>query len=396
MSVVGSNLTDMAQTISERLRAFFTQDVTQRSLSDGRPIARSLATPESWGSSVHLDVIGELYGLADGANFPVTRKLAHGLDVVNKGRRVLATNIGRLRLTNRKGNGPAPLQMPYLQQPEASRPLSDTLIWTADALYYYPRTWWVVLRTDAAGWPARGGVKLLDRDDAQFDADGKLIRAWGTPITDYPRVIEFNAPDCGLLHDSQKLLRRAVILDRAASLAESNPVPSINLQNQGSRELEPAQITELLDSWMQARKKYGVAYTDKTVQATPMGIVDSQLMIGAQERMDVKLARATGLPAWAADVALEGSTLNYQNRQSRAWELIDLFLSTYMTPIVSRLSMPDATPLGWSTEFTTDDLTRPDMKTRFDTYKVGLDGGFIDQAWIDAQEGQTLKMENAE
>lgn len=380
------------------------RDVVARELArPGRPgvggsgaVNVAIKSPEGWADSSHLiDVdLATLFGLADASNIQITRRTAMGLDVVSKGRRVLATNIGRMRLVNLKGTAPAPLQMGYLQQPEDDRPLSQTLIWTVDALYFYPRTWWIVQRRDSYGWPARGGVKLLDRADAEFDDDGTLIKAWGKPVD--PRdVIQFDAPDGGLLRDGLKTLRRAVILDRAASLAEENPVPSIDLHNTGQERLEAEQIAELLESWRNARAKYGAGYTDRGIEAKPLGIQDSQLLIDAQNRMDLKLARQIGIPAWAADVALEGSTLNYQNRESRAWELIDLFLATYTTAIASRLSMNDATPIGWTTEFDSDVLTRPSMKTRFETYEIGKRAGFVDNAWIAEQEGWASPMGDA-
>lgn len=352
----------------------------------------AIKSPEDWADSSHIVPVDlqSLFGLADASNIRISRRTAMGLDVVAKGRRVLATNLGRMSLVNKKAGAPAPLQMGYLQQPEEDRPLAQTLIWTADALYFYPRTWWIVLRRDAYGWPARGGVKLLDRADAEFDDDGKVIKAWGKPV-EARDVIQFDSPDGGLLHDGLKTLRRAVVLDRAASLAEANPVPSVDLHNTGTKPLEGDQIRELLQSWMAARATYGAAYSDKGIEVKTLGLDKEQLLLDAQNRMDVKLARQVGIPAWAADVALEGSTLNYQNRQSRAWELIDLYLATYTTAIASRLSMNDTTPIGWSTEFDAEILTRPDMKTRFETYKIGLDGKFIDQAWIEAQEGQSLK-----
>lgn len=369
--------------------------ILTRALSAIAP-AMSLAikSPEDWADSSHLIPadLEALFGITDASGIRISRRTAMGLDVVAKGRRVLATNLGRMPLVNKAGSKLAPLQMGYLQQPEADRPLAQTLIWTADALYFYPRTWWIVQRRDAFGWPAAGGVKLLDRKDAEFDDDGKVIKAWGKPVEDRD-VIQFDAPDGGLLHDGLKTLRRAVVLDRAASLAEENPVPSVELHYDGNKPLEGDQIRQLLASWQAARAKYGAAYTDKTISAKTLGLDKEQLLLDAQNRMDIKLARQVGIPAWAADVALEGSTLNYQNRASRAWELIDLYLSTYTTAIGSRLSMNDCTPAGWSTEFDTEVLTRPDMKTRFETYKLGIDGGFIDQAWIDAQEGQSLRTE---
>lgn len=357
-------------------------------------LSLAIKSPEDWADSSHLIPVDleSLFGLTDASGIRISRRTAMGLDVVAKGRRVLATNLGRMPLINKAAGALAPIQMPYLQQPEEERPLAQTLIWTADALYFYPRTWWIVQRRDAYGWPARGGVKLLDRKDAEFDDDGKVIKAWGQPVTARD-VIQFDAPDGGLLHDGLKTLRRAVILDRAASLAEENPVPSVDLHYDGPQQLEADQIRALLASWQAARAKYGAAFSDKTISVKTLGLDKEQLLLDAQNRMDIKLARQVGIPAWAADVALEGSTLNYQNRASRAWELIDLYLATYTTAIASRLTMNDCTPIGWSTEFDTEVLTRPDLKTRFETYKLGLDGGFIDQAWIDAQEGQPLKLE---
>lgn len=354
--------------------------------------SRSIKSPEEWADSSHLMPVDlqNLFGLSDASNIQISRRTAMGLDVVAKGRRVLATNLGRMSLVNKKAGRPAPLQMGYLQQPEEDRPLAQTLIWTADALYFHPRTWWIVQRRDGYGWPARGGVKLLDRADAELDDKGRVVKAWGEPVNSRD-VITFESPDGGLLRDGLRTLRRAVVLDRAASLAEENPVPSVDIHNVGPKQLEAHQITTLLQSWQAARAKYGAGYSDKSIEVKTLGLDKEQLLLDAQNRMDIKLARQIGIPAWAADVALEGSTLNYQNRASRAWELIDLYLATYTTAIGSRLSMNDATPIGWTTEFDTEVLTRPDLKTRFETYEIGMRAGFVDQAWVEEQEGQPMK-----
>lgn len=337
-----------------------------------------------------LDPIGELFGLADSSNIFITEKTARSIPVVAKADRLLTTNLARMPLVSRKGGLPTDPQMGFLQQPEADRPRSATITSIGRALMYRPCAWLIVQRRDAYGWPARGGVKYLKPKDATLDAEGRLTHAWGEPVTARD-IIQFDSPDGGLLYAGVKTLRRAVILDRAASLAEENPVPSIDLHNVGNQSLDETQIRDLLKSWRTARANYGAGYTDKSIEAKTLGIQDSQLLIDAQRQMDVNLARQVGIPAWAADVAVEGATLNYQNRQSRAWELIDLYLTGYMTPIADRLSMNDVCPMGWTAEWDQDVLVRPDQKTRFDTYKVGIDGGFIDQTYIDAQEGAPLK-----
>lgn len=352
-----------------------------------------------WADSSHLGVVEGLLGLADDLDLYVSRDKAMDLSPIAKGRRVLVTNGARLGLVNKKGNSPAPFTMPYLQQPEDGIPLATTLTWTLDALLFYPRTWWIVQRRDAAGWPARGGIKRLDWKDADFDSDKRLVGAWGEKISDTDEtaryrtrdVIQFDSPDGGLLKEAHGTIKRAFILNAAASLAEGNPVPSLVLSNESGPALEGPQIRALLEDWMKARKTYGAGYVGKGIKATAVELGEGQLLIQGRKQMDLELARHVGAPAWALDVALEGATLNYSNRSSRAWELIDLYLATYLTPITSRLSMPDTTPLGWSTVFDLDELTRADMKTRFETYAIGLEKGFIDQAWIEDQERQTLK-----
>lgn len=363
-----------------------------RALHRLMPVTAAIASPDVWGSSAHLDVIRELYGLADSSSIVIGRKEALALSVPAKAKHQLTTNLPRMRLVSRKGMGLSPLQMPYLSQLEADRTPASTLIDIATDLFWYGRTWLIVTARDAAGWPARGGFRHLSRKDATLDADGKLVEAWGEPVAARD-VKEFTTEDGGLLGDHQKLLRRAAVIARAASQAEANPVPSLILKNIGEKELKKDQINELLDSWVRSRQARGVGYIDKTIEAVPLSLSDTQLLIDGQKRVDLELARATGAPAWAVDVVIEGASMNYQNRQSRSWELIDLFLAKYMTAISSRLSMPDLTPIGWRVEFNTDDLTKPDLKTRFETYKLGLDGKFIDQSWIEAQEGEPLILE---
>jgi hypothetical protein len=388
---VGANVLSVAKpNLFTRVRDAVVRELTRPGVPGLGGTGNSWESP--WADGSHLSIVGELYGLADSSSICISRRTAKSLPVVAKADRLLVTNVSRMRLRSMKGTALAPIQMSWLQQPEKDRPLAATLVDIARALFYDPCTWLIVKERDAYGWPARGGSKFLARKDAEFDSDGKLVKAWGTDIAAAGwYVVQFDAQDDGLLYDGAKILRRAVILDRAASLAEENPVPSIDLHNEGTKPLEEDQIRELLESWRTARAKYGAGYTDKSIKVTALGINDSQLLIDAQRQMDLALARQTGVPAWAADVALEGASLNYSNRQSRAWELIDLFLTGFMTPITSRLSMNDVTPMGWSVEFDIDALIRPDQKTRFDTYKVGIDGGFIDQSWIDAQEGQPLK-----
>lgn len=343
--------------------------------------ATPLASPWSNGDHLTQITLDDLYGIT--SDMAVTRSKAMRLPVISKARRLAAGQIGRMALLNTKAGRPAPQQMPLLAQPERERHAAGSLAWLVDAMMFYPRTWWIVQDRDSYGWPL--WVKQLPQGEAGFDSEGKLTTAWGKPVQARD-VIEFESPDSGLLIDAADTIRRAYAINRAAALAEANPVPSIDLHNTGV-DMDDAEIDKLIERWVNARTGSGVGYTSKGLEAKVLGLQPQQLLIDGRARLDLELARHIGMPAWLADVAVEGSTLTYSNRASRNAEIIDLFLAPFMTAITARLSMGDVTPRGWTVSFTTDDLTRDDMKTRFETYEIGKRGGFITNDQVAEWEG---------
>lgn len=335
---------------------------------------------ESDHMATHL--LEDLFGLA--AGMTVTRNKAMSLDVISKGHRIFVGQICRLSLRTMKGSRPAPVQPLLLAQPEADKTLASSLAWLVGQLYFYPRAWWTVEARDFYGWPRT--VKRLEREDTKLDAKGKLVEAYGRPVN--PRdIIEFEGITGGLLTVAADLIRRGIVINRAAALAEDNPVPALDLHNNGE-DLDPDEIRDLLDSWQRARQTRGVGYSSKSLEVKPLGAPVEALLLDGRRAIDLGLARHVGLPAWALDVPVEGTSLTYNNRASRNWDLIDLGLSPLMTAITSRLSMPDLTPRGWTVEFDTDALTRPDLKTRFETYRIGLGNeAFITREQVATWEG---------
>jgi hypothetical protein len=246
------------------------------------------------------------------------------------------------------------------------------------------------LARDVYNWPTQARHVL--EPDIERDGDGNLVKAWGRPVA--PRdVIRFDSPIAGgLLTHGRKAIQRATVVARAAAVAEDNPVPSFELHNEGAEiqgEDAEQKIDQMLERWMRGRRKYGVGYTSKGIKATAHGQRLEQLLIEGQKRADLMLVRKMSAPAWVADVAVDGSSITYNSRASRNWELIDLLCAPFMSAIVDRLSLGDVTPRGWLTKFDTDDLTKPDQKTRFETYEIGKRAGFVTNDQINAWEGWT-------
>ncbi|GAA4178958.1 hypothetical protein GCM10022287_30420 [Gryllotalpicola koreensis] len=316
----------------------------------------------------------------------VSRQRALKISTVAKAQQYIAM-IGRMPLRARMvADGTlAPLQPSLLRQPERGRPRSLTLTWTADALLFHPATWWIVRERDFYQWPTF--VEWVPQHEAQLDSDGRLVRAFGQRV-DARDIIEFTAPDGGLLSHANESLKRMIILQRAVARAEANPVPSIDLHNDGDA-LDDDQIDKLIDRWTQARAEgKGVGYTSKAITAKVLGQAAEQLLIDGRKQLDLEITRHTGFPAWALDVEVNaGGSLTYSNPASRWRDLLNVGMDPIMTAIADRLGMPDVTPGTQYVEFDTDRFTRDDMKTRFEAYKVGIDGGFITTDQIKQWEG---------
>lgn len=328
--------------------------------------------------------LDQLYKMTDYVR--VNERRAKQLSVIGDADRIIASTIGRMPLvSNLTATGKrAPLQPSLLAQPERGIPRSATLNKTASALFYHPVTWWLVTERDFYGWPTF--VKFVEQKDAQPDANGRLVRAFGQDVD--PRdVIDFVNPLGGILQRGEDVIRRSVVVERAAAFAEANPVPSINLEWSGA-DLTDQAIATSIKAWREARDNGGIGFTGKGLKAVPLGIQPEQLLIDARKTKQVEQARLAGIPAWALDVELAGTTLNYSNNASRWRDLLNLStIADISTIIKDRLSLPDVTAATQRVEFDTDQFTRDDQTTRFANYKVGKDGGFVTNAQIAEWEG---------
>jgi hypothetical protein len=318
----------------------------------------------------------------------VNRQNAITIASVDAARNAIAPTVGRIPFHAEKGGK----RVPQAQQPallvgslEAGVPRSTTMTWTVDAMFFQPCTWWHIVDRDFYGWPRL--VEWVSLNRAGLDRDGRLIKVDKKPVAPED-VIRFDSPlGDGFLKNAAKDIRRAIAINLAAAKAEDSPIPAVELHDELGVDLAPDKIEALLETWAAARRTRGVAYTPKGVKVIPHGKPADALLIDGRKQISLELIRHASLPAWAASTAVEGATMTYDNRALRNWELLDLTLAPYITAIEERLSMPDVTPNGWSVKAKTDDFTRDDMKTRFESYEIGKRGGFIDNEWIAEQEG---------
>ncbi len=336
-------------------------------------------------SSLVTADLAAMYGWADEHQaFRITRKRAMQIATISAGRNVIAGMGGRLPMFAQKAGVNVEPQPSLLGQLERGLARATTMTWVYDDLLFHPLCWLHVTERDFYGWPM--WVKRVPHDQAKLDAAGNLI-GYGNVEVKPADVIRIDSPlGSGLLIDAERTIQRIITIEVAAALAEDNPVPTIELHNDGDK-LDAKEKEELLDLWSAARRKRGVAYTSKGVKAIEHGQNPAQLLIEGRRALSLDAVRHLNLPAWAASTAVEGGDLTYDNRSLRNWELIDITLSPFFAAVDGRLSLPDVTPRGWNTVTDTDQLTTPDQKTRFEAYGIGKQYSFIDNDWIAAQEG---------
>lgn len=319
--------------------------------------------------------LADLFGVE---NRPLGRTEAMGIAAVAKGRHLICGKIAAFPIVGMTGNATMPRPPAWLTQPEAGRPRFTTMQWITDALIFHGRAWLLVKdRYTAgadAGRPRR--FQLVPEHQATVDKLGYLTHAFGKEVNP-DDVVRIDGPHEGLLNMARPTLRDAIAIERAASKAADNPVPSVELHQTQGETLDNDEISELIARWAAARRgeNGGVSYTNPSIEAKMHGASAEQLLIAGRNVAALNIARHMGLSAWAVDASVEGSSLTYNSVPSRSRELIEYGLQPYMDAITARLSMDDVLPAGVWCKFDTTQLTRGTVKERAEGYKAMIDAG---------------------
>lgn len=337
--------------------------------------AFSLASPWSDSGNLEKATLAHLYAdTAMGNHSPVVRSDAMSLAAVAKARNIITGTISRFPMVIMQGTTPHDNPAAWAEQPEPARSRSQTILWTVDSLIFYGRAFWLITDRYADGAPRR--FAMVPEHKATVDENGNLIAAFDLPVTGN-QYIRFDAPHEGVLNFGSRILRKALDTERAAENAAANPVPSIELHQVDGDDLTVEEVQELLAQWRTSRSARGggVGFTNRTLEVKTHGQPAEQLLIDAQNQAAIGIARMMGLPAWAVDAVVAGSSLNYSNNSARARELIDFGLYPYMSAITDRLSMDDVLRHGTWVRFEESEFISPSLKERLEAYKIAIEAG---------------------
>lgn len=330
-------------------------------------------SPYAGPSHLETAVLDGLWPSADD-NVAVTRGAAMRVSAVARGRNIICQQIGRVAWEARNGTSRPKVQPSIITQPEGqSRARALTYTWTADALLFFGRAWWIVLERDSAGKPKR--VQWIREDQISWDEKtGYLVAGKRIPDAD---VIRIDGPHEGLLSFGQDVLKAGRSIAKAYGRTAANPTPAVELHQTMGDKMSDTEIDRLIARWIKARNSPngGVGFTNQAIELKTHGLPAEQLLIAGRKAVTLEVAQAMNLPAWALDGEVSGSSITYSNSPSRMRELLDLTLSGYLDAIAGRLSLDDVLPHGTWARPLTEQLTTPDFADRMNGYKAAQDAG---------------------
>jgi len=276
---------------------------------------------------------------------------------------------------------------------DAQPQIPDCFIYAAtiEDLLFEAKSYWRVDRMSGEGFPVEGhhvNIRAVSQhailgmpseivsEDLQFSPRDPIFID-GTPMAPF-EVIRFVSPNPPLLVYAARAIRTVLLLDKAAELAASEPVPlGYFTDREDADPLDDTEISELLTDWAAVRKTHAWGYVPWSLDLNPLQWSPEQLQLAqARQHAVLEIARAFGLDPMDMGVDTTSSH-TYQNVEQRRFDLVDLVHSPYLSAIEQRLSKNDVLPRGIHARYDVSGFLRADTKTRFEAYKNGLEAGAV-------------------
>lgn len=292
---------------------------------------------------------------SDGYDSPLTREEALSVAACSRAVDLVSTTVAGLPL-ERVDEAGRRVDLGWVAQPEATRPRFATLVDTVRDLYLDGVAYWQILRRDANGEPARGGVRYLPLNRVGYltETDGSVTLTYdGVPI---PRrdTLGFHGWHDGIRRHGARVLRTALALDQAAKRMADAPLPNTLLKNASTYELDDDEIDELIAGVKAARQASAIGYINAGVELETLGWDSAELqLVEARQYAAASVANLCGVPAaFIAGASATGASLTYSNVTQEARSLVDFGLTPPIKAIESRLSMSDVLGQAWTNQVT--------------------------------------------
>lgn len=322
---------------------------------------------------------------------PVTREFALSVPAVLRGRNVICS-IATLPLMTFDRRTKERVEASLLTQIDPHVTNLVTLAMTFEDLIFESVAWWQKTHFGPGGYPVSARHIEASRVSTQPPYPGARNRlpsgidpssaVWvdGVPI-DGTTMIRFDSPNPALLDVGKRAIKRAAMLEAAASMYAEDPQPLDYMTPADDADPDDDDIQDVLDSWTESRRRRATGWVPGTIKyhsvsnPTP---ADLQL-VQLQQRTDLALANMLGLDP--EDVGVSTTSRTYNNATDRRRDKINDTLAPYMLAVTSRLAMNDVTKRAQGVAFDLTDYLKADPATQ-----ASVSGIYIDRGVLSVQE----------
>lgn len=336
-----------------------------------------------------VQVTGALAALVDatisGQTAPVDRATALSVPAMLRGRNLICS-IATLPLVQHGPDGSI-VRSPFLEQIDPDVPNVVTLAQTIEDLLFDGIAWWRVLAYDQTNLrPVRArrvdpsAVSLRppsgrraplpsgqDPRDAMVWVDGRPVPAG--------EMIRFDSPNPPVLTAAARSIRRAILLERLASVFARNPRPLDYFEPADFVDEDPddEDIKEFLSQWQAYRLRNSTGYVPRgfKYQSVSQPSPAELQLVELQARAALDIANALGVDPEELGVSTTSRT--YANVVDRRRDKINDVLSPYMLAVTQRLSMGDVTVRGYSVQFDLDNYLKSNPTERWSAHRAALE-----------------------
>lgn len=350
-----------------------------------KPIIEAQAAPQ---------VMGDTYVGYSNFYLPsITRHEAMTVPSVKRCRDLLCTVASFPMEYKKKSTGEDIPQPRWIAQPSKSQPRFVTMGWTIDSLLFYGQAFWEVVETYSEdNRPAAFEWVANTRVTTTTDPFGIYVTQYyvdGTPrpMSGVGSLVTFQAFNEGILTTGAKIIRSAVDIQHAASVAAATPMSTTILKNSGA-DLPANEVSGLLAAWKRSRQNGATAYLTSTIDAQNVGYSPKDMMyVEAIQNLSTEISRLCGIPAYYLS-ADQNTSMTYSNILDERKQIVALAFQPYISAIEERLSMDDISTSGHEVKFDLDDgFLRTDPMQRLLVVEKMLALGLIDQ-------NQAMEMED--
>ena len=347
--------------------AIFKTKVTKAAISpqDTAPITAAAGGTYYQGNGSGEQSIGEYYSYIQGD----MRNRAMRVPTINRARDLIASVVGNTPMKMyRKRWDETESEMTeteiaprsWVSQPDPQLTYATFWSWVFDDLFFFGRCFlWVSSRTQD-GMPASftrlpaAMVNTLDMTGPVFafgKSDQIYFQGAQIPTEDVIQIIGANQ---GIIFQSPQVIATSLALEDARLRNSSSALPAGVLRQTSGEPLSGQELSELAQSFEQARKSNQIAAINQFVEWQPTDVDASKMLLSeAAEFQSKEAARMCNIPFF-----LNGNSVgsySYQSNQGARQDLYVFAARSYMSVIEQTMSMNSVLPHGTCVKFDIDE-----------------------------------------